>query len=672
MGNRTNLGYPDGKTVDYTYDASHRLIEVMDWEGQVTSYGYDPGNRLETVALPNGVVSTYSYNEAGQLTNLTHAAESVTLSSFEYIYDTVGNRVQVVEILRQPGSLPEYRLFLPLVLNGMQGDDSGFSPGEATPTAAAATEATPSPTSNISPRSEPTETPSPTLAPTGTWTLSPMPTGTGTPVATPTATATPATSATESATLASEGTPTIEPTGTLAESAGAIRLPGLAALVPVRGQADAETSGDVITHTIDYSYDPLYRLTGADYDDGTFYHYTYDAVGNRQTQDTLAGTDTYVYDEANKLIEVNGVALSWDDNGNLRSDGVSDYSYNHANRLTSVVQGPETYTFEYNGLGDRLQQTVNGDTVDYTLDLNAGLTQVLYDGMNAYLYGAGRIGEQQPDGWQYHHGDALGSVRQLTDPTGAVTVARSYEPFGSTLASTGLASTVFQFTSEQRDGTGLVYLRSRYYSPEQGRFLSQDTWGGILEHPLSQNRWLYVDSDPVNAIDPSGLYPVGDSARTGDSDFCRCLITLYEQDLFFGTADPLIYHSSWLQFPISLPIPLPLPAGVDVIDTESWSRGISQDQNGEVWHVRVCFGFLDHTPTLFPEKQYLVEPAVTVNLALWEQDLLVASVYSFNLLKYKHYGAYLITAVWGRGTLPADAGDNGEWPYSDLEILFPR
>lgn len=42
-----------------------------------------------------------------------------------------------------------------------------------------------------------------------------------------------------------------------------------------------------------------------------------------------------------------------------------------------------------NLLGDRLSQ--NG--VNYTLDLNASLTQVLNDGTNTYLYGLGRIAQ---------------------------------------------------------------------------------------------------------------------------------------------------------------------------------------------------------------------------------------------------------------------------------------
>jgi hypothetical protein len=47
--------------------------------------------------------------------------------------------------------------------------------------------------------------------------------------------------------------------------------------------------------TIDYTYEPLYRLTAADYSTGDFYHYAYDAVGNRLTQEsTVSGLPSTV------------------------------------------------------------------------------------------------------------------------------------------------------------------------------------------------------------------------------------------------------------------------------------------------------------------------------------------------------------------------------------------
>ncbi|MGA9192002.1 MAG: RHS repeat-associated core domain-containing protein, partial [Anaerolineales bacterium] len=246
-------------------------------------------------------------------------------------------------------------------------------------------------------------------------------------------------------------------------------------------------------------------------------HYTYDAVGNRMTQETLDGTNTYTYDDANRLTSVDGVDYSWDADGNLLDDGVSAYAYDHANRLVSVVQGADSYSFSYRCNGkstgldpcgsDRVSQTLNGVTTDYVLDQAAGLTQVLSDGTISYLYGIGRVGEEQPTGWQYHLADALGSLRQLANATGTVTLARSYAPFGGTLSTVGAGQTSFAFTGEQLDATGLTYLRSRYLLNAVGRFLSPDPWQGNPDSPLSYHFWLYVGDNPVNLTDPSGLLP---------------------------------------------------------------------------------------------------------------------------------------------------------------------
>jgi hypothetical protein len=92
--------------------------------------------------------------------------------------------------------------------------------------------------------------------------------------------------------------------------------------------------------TIDYTYDPLNRLTAADYSTGDYYHYAYDSVGNRLSQEDMVGGQpsvfNYVYDDANRLASVNGVNYTFDDNGNLLSDGTNTYVYDYANRLVSV------------------------------------------------------------------------------------------------------------------------------------------------------------------------------------------------------------------------------------------------------------------------------------------------------------------------------------------------
>ena len=299
----------------------------------------------------------------------------------------------------------------------------------------------------------------------------PTPTATITPTATSTATITP--TPTNSSTPTATATPTL-PTG---------------------------------TQTINYVYDPLNRLKEANYPDGRYYHYSYDNVGNRLTASDQLATTTYTYDDANRLASVNGVQYSYDANGNLLSDGVNSYVYDSANRLISQAGPAGTITYGYNGLGDRLQESVNGVTTTFTVDLAAGLTQTLDDGTNAYLYGNNRIAQVNNSGAQYFLGDALGSVRQVTDGGGAVTLARVYDPYGVVSATSGTGSSSYGYTGENQNSQGLINLRARMYSPETGRFLTHDTWAGDPNQPMSYNLWLYDYANPVNLIDPTGLNP---------------------------------------------------------------------------------------------------------------------------------------------------------------------
>ncbi|MCE9647406.1 MAG: hypothetical protein K8S20_15540 [Chloroflexi bacterium] len=181
----------------------------------------------------------------------------------------------------------------------------------------------------------------------------------------------------------------------------------------------------------------------------------------------------------------------------MLNDGQHTYIYDSANRLTSV-DGASSYS--YNGLGDRLAQ----DGTQYTLDLNSDLTQVLDDGTNSYTYGLGRISQKQGAASEYFLGDALGSVRQLTNNAGEITYAKSYDPYGMVTQTSGAGKSAYGYTGEQQDPSGMTYLRARYYNPNYGSFLSRDTWGGDVQAPLSLNSWIYTYSDPINYADPSG------------------------------------------------------------------------------------------------------------------------------------------------------------------------
>ena len=52
---------------------------------------------------------------------------------------------------------------------------------------------------------------------------------------------------------------------------------------------------------------------------------------------------------------------------------------------------------------------------------------------------------------------------------------------------------------------GLLLLRARLYDPERGRFRTLDRANGRQIAPITLNRYLYADGDPVNLVDPLGL-----------------------------------------------------------------------------------------------------------------------------------------------------------------------
>jgi len=74
------------------------------------------------------------------------------------------------------------------------------------------------------------------------------------------------------------------------------------------------------------------------------------------------------------------------------------------------------------------------------------------------------------------------------------------------LTTAGSGATSYGFTGEWTDANNLQYLRARYYAPTQGRFLTADTWAGNYRQPLTLNKWLYTNGNPVNFTDPSGHF----------------------------------------------------------------------------------------------------------------------------------------------------------------------
>ena len=93
----------------------------------------------------------------------------------------------------------------------------------------------------------------------------------------------------------------------------------------------------------------------------------------------------------------------------------------------------------------------------------------------------------------------------LTKDGQAVAYSR-YHLYGASKASTDTTGQPFAYNGEARDDTGLDYLRARYYDSQGGTFLTEDSYPGEDTDPLSQNRYSYVQNNPVNYTDPSGHF----------------------------------------------------------------------------------------------------------------------------------------------------------------------
>jgi RHS repeat-associated protein len=299
--------------------------------------------------------------------------------------------------------------------------------------------------------------------------------------------------------------------------------------------------------------------------------WTYDRTGNRLTQTKSVGpassptgtaTTTYVYD-ANDRLETETLTLSgtvpgatvgtttytYDAAGNttkkVSPTETIDYVYDDANRMAELqtLAGDVTrYTYAHDGI--RLSQTTNATgsnpkTTHYLIDPNQPYAQVIEEaerqGTGAltvkalYAVGDDRIRRYTPAvaagggnpgvpaGLRYYHADGLGSTRLLTDETAAITDRTTFEAFGEldAAASAQTSDNAFLYTGEQLDpNSGFYYLRARYINPSTGRFTQQDGFLGFEGDPSSLHKYAYTKANPISWTDPSGNVTLGEINAT--------------------------------------------------------------------------------------------------------------------------------------------------------------
>ncbi|MEU6639477.1 RHS repeat-associated core domain-containing protein [Streptomyces rochei] len=466
---------PLGETT-YTYDALGRIETVKDGRGITTVYGYDSRDRVHEVSSTNFTV-TYSYDGDGNVTSRTDASGTT-----KWDYDklnresvrTLQNGAQTALAYTPGGDVDFYTD--PTGTTDYTWDKAGRLDYLTAPDG----KKTDFDYNNNDKRTK-------TVYPGGT---------------------------TQTVTIDKNGRPqaikTTSGTQTFVDLTYSYANAGKDT-TKIRTRTD-----NLTTLKTTYTYDTQDRLSYALEADaaGTrkaSWLYCWDKAGNLTSRDgsknTCPGGTTYTYNDASELTGKNGSTTGWsyDKLGNetAAADNTprTDESWTDYSQLSGITAGGKTYDLVHAGTTNA-ERTKLGSTWFHHTAL--GLASTTTNGVDTGFIRepAGTLNSMTTGGKSYYYlTDATGNVLGLVDDAGKRTHTYAYGPTGLPRTTpTEAVPQPYRYAGAYADPTGLYKMGHRYYDPTLGRFTQPDPSG------QEENPYLYASGDPVNNVDPTGLF----------------------------------------------------------------------------------------------------------------------------------------------------------------------
>lgn len=272
-----------------------------------------------------------------------------------------------------------------------------------------------------------------------------------------------------------------------------------------------------VSDVYNYEYDVSGRLVGVLKNGLVTASYNYDLNGNRVSGVVENKTFSSTFDDHDRILNLDSVVYQHNPNGEMtgRTRGVlpSDYfRYNAFGQMRSVrLSNGKTVDYELDSVGNRVSVSINQAKAFQNIYEFKDRIAVQFDhrtqAMKEFFYSSST---SSPDFMKYRNlyyriiKDHLGSPRLVVNTkTGQVAQRMDYDVWGRVIENTNIGFQPYGFAGGLYDDTTqLVKFGARDYDPEIGRWTSKDP---ILFNGGDTNLYGYVQNDPVNWIDPSGL-----------------------------------------------------------------------------------------------------------------------------------------------------------------------